>query len=132
VKKSPGCGLAPGGRTEQAPTTKEEPVGALQPIAAKVLMKILYAARMARFDLLRAVNHLACFIAKWTVDCDRRLRRLVCYTHAAKHHRMVGWVGDPIDKVGLTRTPTSLAAPLQNDPRQDTTYKSGVLRPGFR
>ena len=28
--------------------------GALAPIASKVLMKILYAARMARYDLLRA------------------------------------------------------------------------------
>eukprot|EP00972_Heterocapsa_arctica_P009718 1430850-Heterocapsa_arctica.AAC.1 len=29
-------------------------VGKLQAIAAKVLMNILYAARLARFDLLRA------------------------------------------------------------------------------
>ena len=35
--------------------------GRLQPIAAKVLMKILYAARLCRFDLLRAVSHLATF-----------------------------------------------------------------------
>ena len=80
---------------------KAEPVSALQPIAAKIVMKILYAARMARFDLLRAVSHIACFITKWTVDCGRRLHRLVCYIHATKHHRMVGWVGDPVDKVGL-------------------------------
>ena len=32
--------------------------GVLQPIAAKILMKILYGARMARFDLLRAVCQL--------------------------------------------------------------------------
>ena len=32
--------------------------GRLQPIAAKVLMNILYAARLCRFDLLRAVCHL--------------------------------------------------------------------------
>ena len=31
----------------------------LQPYAAKVLMKILYVARYARFDLLRAVCSLA-------------------------------------------------------------------------
>ena len=36
-------------------------VGRLQPIAAKVLMKILYAARLCRFDLLRAVCHLGGF-----------------------------------------------------------------------
>ena len=31
--------------------------GVLQPHAAKVLMKLLYGARLARFDLLRTINH---------------------------------------------------------------------------
>ena len=39
MKKTPGGGLSPGGRTEEAPIGKAEPVGALQPIAAKILMK---------------------------------------------------------------------------------------------
>ena len=64
-------------------------------------MKILYAARMARFGLLRAVCHLACFIAKWTPECDRRLRRLVCYIHSTKSHRMAGWVGDALPDIAL-------------------------------
>ena len=33
----------------------------LAPVAAKILMKIIYGARNARLDLLRAVSHLACF-----------------------------------------------------------------------
>ena len=36
----------------------------LQPIAAMALMKVMYAARMCRTDLLRAAAHLACFIKK--------------------------------------------------------------------
>ena len=52
---------APGGCVS-ADTTEDR--GTLQPIAAKVLMRILYAARMALVDLLRAVCHLACFITK--------------------------------------------------------------------
>ena len=36
---------------------EQEIKGVLAPIATKVLMKILFAARMARFDLLRAVHH---------------------------------------------------------------------------
>ena len=36
--------------------TKE---GLLQPIACKVLMKILYGARLARFDLFRPIAALA-------------------------------------------------------------------------
>ena len=38
------------------PTSDNEPQGHLQPIASKVLMKILFAARMARWDLLRATQ----------------------------------------------------------------------------
>ena len=36
-------------------------------------MKVLYAARYARFDLLRAVCYLAQYITKWDQECDRRL-----------------------------------------------------------
>jgi hypothetical protein len=38
--------------------------GALADIACKVLMKILYAARMARYDLLKAVSLLASRVTK--------------------------------------------------------------------
>ena len=43
----------------------------LKPYAAKVL-KILYAARYARLDLLRAVCALAQLIKKWDEQCDQR------------------------------------------------------------
>jgi hypothetical protein len=69
--------------------------GTLQSIAAKALTKVLYAARMARFDLLRAVGALACCVTKWDALCDKRLHRLMCYVHHTLHLRMVGWVGDP-------------------------------------
>eukprot|EP00972_Heterocapsa_arctica_P031557 4647733-Heterocapsa_arctica.AAC.1 len=62
-------------------------------------MKILYAARLARFDLLRAVCHPATFVTKWTSECDRKLHRLVCYIHSSKHLRMIGWVGDRLSVV---------------------------------
>lgn len=44
--------------------------GILKPIASKVLMKILYAARMCRYDLLRATCALASLVTKWTPTCD--------------------------------------------------------------
>ena len=34
--------------------------GYLAPVASKILMKVLCAARMGRWDLLRACNFLAC------------------------------------------------------------------------
>ena len=50
--------------------------GRLQPIAARVLMKILYGARMARYDLLRGVCALASCVTKWTLQNDVDLYRL--------------------------------------------------------
>ena len=44
--------------------SEEEKAGRLQPIASKVLMKILFAARMARWDLLRATQSLASRVTK--------------------------------------------------------------------
>ena len=59
------------------PTQDEkETKGVLAPIAARVLMKILFAARMARYDLLRAVQGLAARVTKWSDDCDKALFRL--------------------------------------------------------
>ena len=46
------------------PIASEEKAGRLQPIASKVLMKILFAARMARWDLLRATQSLASRVTK--------------------------------------------------------------------
>ena len=62
------------------PTEEGEPQGKLQPIASRVLMKILFAARMARWDLLRATQSLASRVAKWSRDCDTAL-------HDARVHR---------------------------------------------
>ena len=70
--------------------------GRLAPVAAKILMKVLYGARCARLDLLRAVSHLACYFTKWTSRCDAKLHRLMCYINSTLDHRMVGWIGDKL------------------------------------
>ena len=88
-----------GGTPEMA---MKEPVrGHLAPHAASILMKLLYGARIARFDLLRQVNRLARNVHRWTDSDDRGLRHLMCYVHHTKHWRMVGWVGEPMDDVHL-------------------------------
>ena len=66
--------------------------GELQPIAARVLMKVLFAARMARYDLLRATQGLASRVTKWSRDCDRSLHRLMSYIHSTMDRTMVGFV----------------------------------------
>ena len=77
------------------------PSGVLQPIAAKILMKILYGARMARYDLLNAVCKTAACVTKWTEQQDMDLFRLICYINSTLHYRMVSWVGDELADVWL-------------------------------
>ena len=80
---------------------EQEIKGVLAPIATKVLMKILFAARMARFDLLRAVQGLASRVTKWSADCDKALHRLVCYVDTTKDLKMSCFIGDPITQCRL-------------------------------
>ena len=79
----------------------EQRGGTLQPIACKVLMKILYAARLARFDLLKAVQALATKVTKWDHACDRKLHRLVCYINSTLDFRLMGHIGDSLDNLSL-------------------------------
>ena len=69
--------------------------------AAKALMKVLYAARYARFDLLRAVCALAQQVSKWTRECDLKLYRLMCFIQGSLKVRMTGWIGDPVSALGV-------------------------------
>jgi len=77
---------------------EDDPKGELQPIAARVLMKILYAARMARYDLLRPTCYLATKITKWSKRCDRALHKLVSYINSSLNLKMTSWIGDPMQK----------------------------------
>ena len=74
------------------PTSEDR--GELASIAASVLMQLLFAARMARPDLLKAINYLARRITLWTKLCDRLLHRLMCYINSTLDVAMVSIVGD--------------------------------------
>ena len=80
-------------------TDESEKKGVLAPIAARVLMKILFAARMARYDLLRAVQGLAARVTKWSADCDRALHRLVCCIDTTIDVKLKAFIGDQIVQV---------------------------------
>ena len=73
--------------------------GALAYVACSLSMTVLWAARLARPDLLRAVNYLATKVSKWTSKCDSMMHRLMGYTQATLHLRMIGWIGDSLDKL---------------------------------
>ena len=68
--------------------------GVLQPIAASVLMKVMYGARMARWDLLKIIQLLATRITKWSKDCDKALHRLICYINSTKHYVLSGFIAE--------------------------------------
>jgi hypothetical protein len=89
------------------PTLSEDGMpGKLQPVANKILMKILFAARMARFDLLRATQSLASRVTKWSVECDVALHQLVAYikSYKASLLRRVHWgCIRPVSVVALCR-----------------------------
>ena len=73
--------------------------GELAPLATSILMRILYAAREARFDLLKAVNKMSCMVAYWDSDADLRMQQLVAYIKSTLHFRQYGWVGDPANEI---------------------------------
>ena len=64
-------------------------------------MKILYAARLARFDLLKAVQALATKVSKWDHACDRKLHRLVCYINGTLDFRLMGHICDSPDNLDI-------------------------------
>ncbi len=73
---------------EDLPEEENAPAGDLKPIANNKFMKILYGARVCRYDLLRAVCVLATKDTTWTKQCDRQLHRLMCYINQTLDHRL--------------------------------------------
>ena len=81
--------------------TEAEVKGELAPIASRVLMKLLFATRMARYDLLRAVQGLASRVTKWSSERDKALHRLMCYVNSSLDVKLRSYIGDPVDQCKL-------------------------------
>lgn len=78
-----------------------QPCGQLNKIVASILMRILYVARMARFELLRVTCRLATKVPRWTEQCDKQLLRLVRYIWHHRGERQVGFIGNDISEMSL-------------------------------
>ena len=65
--------------------------------ACSVLMKSLWAARLSRPDLTKAITALASKVSKWTKNHDRMLYRLMCYMWSTKEHELGGYVNDLLE-----------------------------------
>jgi hypothetical protein len=75
-------------------SSRQDPKGILAGVASRILMKIFYGARFARWDLLKVVTKLATMVTKWTTACDAALLRLMRYIKATVDWVLVGYVGD--------------------------------------
>ena len=73
----------------------DEVKGEVAPHACAIIMKQLWLARLARPDLVKAINLLACKVQNWTRNDDKRLYRLTCYLNSTKDLKLNARVGDP-------------------------------------
>ena len=56
--------------------------GQLASSAARLLMKLLWLARLCRPDLSFAISHLASYVSKWNRNCDKMLLKLMGFVKA--------------------------------------------------
>ena len=63
-----------------------ESVGKLSKVRSQIVLNCLYVATIGGPDILWSVNKLARSVTKWTGACDRRLPRLIAYTHHTNDH----------------------------------------------
>ena len=96
--------------------------GVLQPTAASVLMQMLYGARYARPDFLRAVSRLARRMTKWRPMQDLQLHRLVCYMKTTIEYKQIAWCADKREDLTLH---LYTDADLASDP-EDSISTSGA------
>ena len=62
-------------------------------VAQSVLAKLLYCGRLARPDIVLAINLLSRQLTKWRLFHDKALLRLFCYCESSKDKMLSGTVG---------------------------------------
>ena len=98
--------------------------GELSPIAARVYLKALCVARVARMDLMWSVNMLAREVTRWTAACGRRLHRLSSWMHHSSDHMQIYYVGDKPSECNLVLFSD---ASFAGDLRDSKSTSGGVL-----
>ena len=82
---------------------ENESVGELSTVCSQIVLECLFLARIGRPDILWSVNKLARAVTKWTKACDKRLARLISYTHHTSEYRQCCYVGNTAQQM-QTRT----------------------------
>ena len=76
-------------------------VGELSNVCSQIDLKCLYLARIGRPDILWSVNKLARAVTKWTRTCDKRVARLISYTHHTSEFKQQCHVGNAAQQCSL-------------------------------
>ena len=69
-------------------------VGELPQVCSQIVLKCSYLVRIGRPDILWSVNKLARSITNWTKACDKRLSRLISYSHHTCEYKQYCYVGN--------------------------------------
>ena len=69
-------------------------VGELSQVCSQIVLKCLHLACIGRPDIRWSVNKLARSITKWIKACDKRLNRLISYTHHTCDYKKYCYVGN--------------------------------------
>ena len=83
------------------PASDDESRGQLADSAARVLMKVLWLARLSRPDLLVAVSMLASHVCCWSINDDRRVARLVGYIPNSIDYSLITSIHDSPSELHL-------------------------------
>ena len=75
--------------------------GSLSAEASRILMKVLWCARLARPDLNKAISDLTRRLTCWSVADDKRLHRLMSYLYGSRKFTLKGYIGDPPELLRL-------------------------------
>ena len=75
--------------------------GMLAESASRILMKILWAARLCRPDFMKVIGDLTKRLTTWSTADDKRLHRMMGYVKHSKGYKLLGKVGDPSEALKL-------------------------------
>ena len=76
--------------------------GEIAPHACALVVKQLWLARLARPDLIKALNILSSRIQKWSKNDDKRLYGFKCYLNTTANYGLKGKIGDPAEDLELS------------------------------
>ena len=109
------------------PAADDEPSGGqLSGVASSIVMKVLWLARLARPDLMKATCDLAASVTKWSRNCDRKTHRLIGYIHQTQDWRLKGQVSTECDPSTL-ELGLYVDADLAGDPETSRSTSGAML-----